>query len=294
MAGEGEERTRRNRRGMEERHSCGTKSEHSNDTFSCRTKCSYLVNGKANTRDGATISASNWNDTPISTGLVDATPILNRLIDAMPISSRPMDAIPISTRHVDATPISNRLMDATPSSSTKSSVTSSSRNITESSSSAILETTPTSSSVHGGTATSSSRVSDSHNMCGDRLNISIHVVSSIEPNAHTTCGETSSQLPMQISRNHIHETTPTSQLTTPTATSSRMSALELDECRRHVDLRMIDFARSTHSDHYDHVCYEGLDECYMSGLDYLIHVFQKIIDDPSFVEGSDIEREASS
>lgn len=74
---------------------------------------------------------------------------------------------------------------------------------------------------------------------------------------------------------HFPETPPLSSETTP----SLMPASELAEHRQHVDLRMIDFARSTHADHYDQVCYEGLDECYLTGLTSLIKIFQEMIDE---------------
>ena len=79
-------------------------------------------------------------------------------------------------------------------------------------------------------------------------------------------------------------------ITTPTTTPSLMSPAELEEGRRHFDLRMIDFARSTHADCYDHICYTGLDECYLAGLDSLIDVFLKMMDDTSNCQERDIER----
>ena len=72
-----------------------------------------------------------------------------------------------------------------------------------------------------------------------------------------------------------------------------MSTSELEEARCHFDLRMIDFARSTHPSYYDPVCYKGLDECYLSGLDSLIGIFQKMKDGSSFSEMSDFETTAN-
>ena len=58
-----------------------------------------------------------------------------------------------------------------------------------------------------------------------------------------------------------------------------MTATELAECRHSVDLRMIDFARSTHGGHYDQIEYDGLDECYLTGLSSLLKIFREMAED---------------
>ena len=67
------------------------------------------------------------------------------------------------------------------------------------------------------------------------------------------------------------------------------SPAELEEGKCHLDLRMIDFACSTHADCYDHVCYTGLDECYLARLDFLVDAFLKMMDDTSNCQERDIE-----
>ena len=73
----------------------------------------------------------------------------------------------------------------------------------------------------------------------------------------------------------LPKTTPNSVGATPLLISDS----ELAEHRCRVDLRMIDFARSTHADHFDQVCYEGLDEYYLTGLGSLIRTFQEMMDE---------------
>ncbi len=68
---------------------------------------------------------------------------------------------------------------------------------------------------------------------------------------------------------------PISKKITPTL----MTATELAECRHSVDLRMIDFARSTHGGHYDQIEYDGLDECYLTGLSSLLKIFREMAED---------------
>ena len=54
-----------------------------------------------------------------------------------------------------------------------------------------------------------------------------------------------------------------------------MSDEELALARDHIDLRMIDFAHTTHSRYKDPILYEGPDEGYLTGLDSLIAIFNK-------------------
>ena len=59
--------------------------------------------------------------------------------------------------------------------------------------------------------------------------------------------------------------------------STRLTADELSMMRANVDLRMIDFAHSTHSGYTnDRVTYEGPDDGYLTGLDSLIAIFQNM------------------
>ena len=58
---------------------------------------------------------------------------------------------------------------------------------------------------------------------------------------------------------------------------SRLAREDLSKIRTDVDLRMIDFAHSTHSGFSnDPVTYEGPDESYLTGLDSLILIFQEM------------------
>lgn len=110
------------------------------------------------------------------------------------------------------------------------------------------------------------------------------------PDYRITCNGTSPP-PTQYRphENHIKGTPTISKLTSPTTAPTLMSTLELAEAWRHFDLRMIDFARSTHGSCYDRTCYKGLDECYLAGLDSLIGIFRKMMDNTSFSEQSNLE-----
>jgi len=90
----------------------------------------------------------------------------------------------------------------------------------------------------------------------------------------TITGSTSSMGKPPLHHSHP-KTTPNAGGATPLLISDS----EMAEHRCHVDLRMIDFARSTHEDHYDQVLYEGLDECYLTGLSSLIRIFQEMRDE---------------
>lgn len=61
----------------------------------------------------------------------------------------------------------------------------------------------------------------------------------------------------------------------PEEISSRMSAEDLAQARCHVDLRMIDFAHSTHSGYMDPVKHAGCDNGYLKGLDTLIKILKE-------------------
>lgn len=57
------------------------------------------------------------------------------------------------------------------------------------------------------------------------------------------------------------------------------SVVELSEIRRHVDIRMIDFAHTTHRGLADDaVCYSGVDESYVLGLSTLIRAFDEMLE----------------
>ena len=63
----------------------------------------------------------------------------------------------------------------------------------------------------------------------------------------------------------------------------RLKVLDLEEARRSVDLRMIDFAHSTHKGYSDTVQYVGPDEGYAIGLSSLIDCFERMIESASSV-----------
>lgn len=64
-------------------------------------------------------------------------------------------------------------------------------------------------------------------------------------------------------------------LTPPTSGGEGlMSAEELSQARRVVDVRMIDFAHSTHSCYYDKISYKGFDEGYLRGMSTLVDIFE--------------------
>lgn len=87
--------------------------------------------------------------------------------------------------------------------------------------------------------------------------------------------------------NRCPETTPTTVEAAPISSVTHsynssdhgvpMSKEELVKARCHVDLRMIDFAHSTHSGYTnDPVAYSGPDEGYLTGLKSLITIFQNM------------------
>ena len=61
------------------------------------------------------------------------------------------------------------------------------------------------------------------------------------------------------------------------ATQSASNGFNLQELRKQVDVRMIDFARSTHHGMTDQSSYLGPDEGYIQGLTTLISVFESIL-----------------
>ena len=58
--------------------------------------------------------------------------------------------------------------------------------------------------------------------------------------------------------------------------SLRMSTEELARARSHVDLRMIDFAHTTHSGFMDPTKHVGCDHGYLKGLDTLLKIFREM------------------
>ena len=60
-------------------------------------------------------------------------------------------------------------------------------------------------------------------------------------------------------------------------TQSASNGFDLQELRKQVDVRMIDFARSTHHGMADQSSYLGPDEGYIQGLTTLISVFESIL-----------------
>lgn len=208
---------------------------------------------------------SNSNNTPMATMTSTSIGMENTTSS----TCTNLSAAPTSSYTEEATPTSSSLLDAT------------------STCGALLEATPTSNITHEDTVTSSVLVLNTPTCNSHRVIPDIR----LETSSHITYDGTS-PLPRtqnKVYANHTQDTSLTSEMTTP----SLMSTSELTEDRHHIDLRMIDFARSTHADHYDQTCYEGLDECYLDGLDSLIQLFQQMSDDSS-EEESDFEAETSS
>ena len=56
-----------------------------------------------------------------------------------------------------------------------------------------------------------------------------------------------------------------------------ISKADLEMARKSVDLRMIDFAHSTHSGYNDHVVYSGPDEGYVLGVSSLVACFERML-----------------
>ena len=61
----------------------------------------------------------------------------------------------------------------------------------------------------------------------------------------------------------------------------RVGSVDLEEARQSVDLRMIDFAHSTHSGYDDAVQYVGPDEGYVLGLSSLVACFERMLESVS-------------
>lgn len=64
----------------------------------------------------------------------------------------------------------------------------------------------------------------------------------------------------------------------PSCCSSELDSLDLTEMRKRIDVRMIDFAHTTHRGYVDDpVRYQGPDEGYVLGLTTLIDAFERMI-----------------
>ncbi len=58
--------------------------------------------------------------------------------------------------------------------------------------------------------------------------------------------------------------------------------IDLQQARQFVDIRMTDFAHTTHVGYVnDHIRYTGPNEGYIVGLDTLIGIFEKVLHDAS-------------
>ena len=70
------------------------------------------------------------------------------------------------------------------------------------------------------------------------------------------------------SRHHAHQTS---------SEMHHVSKSDLETARKSVDLRMIDFAHSTHSGYNDRVVYSGPDEGYVLGVSSLVACFKRML-----------------
>ncbi len=98
---------------------------------------------------------------------------------------------------------------------------------------------------------------------------------------HTpSCTTSSEDLPNHTPPHSVDspsDYTPSSHTDHTSSPCAMMSSAELALARNVVDVRMIDFAHSTHTGyHQDPIKHEGIDESFLEGLDSLIRIFKNI------------------